>query len=177
MEQDVDWIRLEAWGRTAENIASMAQKGSRMAVLGRLAVSSWTDKYGQSRSDMRVRVRKVEILDMKPRSGSGGELKYNSIWEGGEQGAFDNSMMMDNSPNSGNYPPSRPSYTKRTYERGGGMMGRGGTPSPSAGGQRRVMYNNSGGGVMMAREVQSRPQTMEVGGGEDMYDIDTELPF
>jgi hypothetical protein len=32
-----------------------------MLVMGRLVVSTWTDKYGQSRNDVRVRVSKAEV--------------------------------------------------------------------------------------------------------------------
>lgn len=54
-QREVDWIRLTAWGRVAESLAQRAHKGSRMMVVGALTSSSWTDKYGQNRSDVKVR--------------------------------------------------------------------------------------------------------------------------
>ena len=54
-KQEVDWVRLVAWGRVAEAMAQRARKGSRMMVAGAITTSSWTDKYGQNRSDVKVR--------------------------------------------------------------------------------------------------------------------------
>lgn len=54
-QQEVDWVRLVAWGRVAESMAQRARKGSRVMVVGAITTSSWTDKYGQNRSDVKVR--------------------------------------------------------------------------------------------------------------------------
>lgn len=85
----VDWIRIEAWGRTAEFIEQSAQKGSRLLVMGRLITSSWTDKYGQNRSDVKVRVKRAEVLQSR-RPETNPELSYNTGWEeGGEMGGME----------------------------------------------------------------------------------------
>lgn len=56
---DVDWIRIDAWGRTAENLAQSARKGNKLMVFGALTTNSWTDKYGQNRNDLKVKTRSV----------------------------------------------------------------------------------------------------------------------
>ena len=181
MDQSVDWIRIEAWGGVAENIAQNAQKGSRLVVLGRLTVSSWTDKYGQSRSDVRVKVKKVEILDLKPRS-SNPELKYNTAWEGGEQqqanpmgqtGGYQQAAPFQ----GGNYQPRGGGYSggKKTYEATKTYESRGTSPN---GGYKKVYSNDSRGSQGQQTQYRAPQQQMvESVGGEDMYDIDADLPF
>ena len=43
------------WGPLAESVASGVQKGQKVAVSGRLKVSSWTDKNGERRKAYKAR--------------------------------------------------------------------------------------------------------------------------
>ena len=47
--KETQWHRLVAWGNLAERLARTAQKGSELAVQGKLKYGSYEDKNGQTR--------------------------------------------------------------------------------------------------------------------------------
>ena len=75
--EEVTFIDLEAFGRTAEIIGEYFKKGRPIFIEGRLKLDTWDDKQsGQKRSKLRVIVDSFEFLGS--REGGGGE--------GGESG-------------------------------------------------------------------------------------------
>ena len=61
--EEVTFVEIALWGKTAENCAKYLKKGSPAFVEGRLEMQSWEDKQtGQKRSKMRVVASDVQFL-------------------------------------------------------------------------------------------------------------------
>lgn len=74
--EEVTFIDLEAWARTAEIIAEYFKKGRPIFIEGRLKLDTWDDKQsGQKRSKMRVIVESFEFLGSREGGGGGGGEK------------------------------------------------------------------------------------------------------
>lgn len=70
-KEEVTFVDVDAFGRTAENVAQYMRKGSPMLVEGRLKLDQWDDKQtGQKRSKMGVVAESVQFLG-SPRSAEG----------------------------------------------------------------------------------------------------------
>lgn len=63
--EEVTFLDLEAFGRTAEVINQYFKKGAAIFVEGRLKLDQWTDKEGQKRSKLKVIVESFEFLGGK----------------------------------------------------------------------------------------------------------------
>lgn len=59
-----DFIRCEAWDKTADVCVRYLNKGSKVLVEGSLNIDEW-EKDGQKRTMTRVLVRRVEFLETK----------------------------------------------------------------------------------------------------------------
>ena len=71
--EDVSFVDVECWGKTAENLAQYMRKGSPVLVEGRLKQDSWDDRAsGQRRSKLKVVAMKVTFLPGADRGGNGG---------------------------------------------------------------------------------------------------------
>lgn len=73
--EEVTFLDLEAFGRTAEVINQYFKKGAAIFVEGRLKLDQWTDKEGQKRSKLKVIVESFEFLggkDDAPKAGTAG---------------------------------------------------------------------------------------------------------
>jgi len=72
-KEEVTFVDIDAFGRTAENISQYMRKGSSMLVEGRLRLDQWDDKQtGQKRSKLGVVADTVQFLG-SPRGAEGGE--------------------------------------------------------------------------------------------------------
>ena len=60
-----DFIRCTAFGKTAELIANYVKKGNRIGVEGRIEVSKYTDKNGQTQYSTKVVVAHIDLLERK----------------------------------------------------------------------------------------------------------------
>lgn len=69
MKEEVTFIDVEAWGRTAELVGQYLTKGRACFVEGRLKLDSWDDKDGQKRSKLKVVADSVQFLDSGNRGG------------------------------------------------------------------------------------------------------------
>lgn len=59
---DTLFLRCELWGTPAENLAeTTAGKGTEVMVTGELQANNWTDKQGNTRRDVKVRVDTVAL--------------------------------------------------------------------------------------------------------------------
>jgi len=62
-EDEANFFDFVLFGKTAENIYKMTDKGCRIAVNGSLKQERWTDKSGQKRSTIKIIGNNVEIID------------------------------------------------------------------------------------------------------------------
>lgn len=59
------FIRVEAWGKTAELLNQYCSKGSKIGVEGGLKVDRFEDKEGNRREITKVNANRIEFLDSK----------------------------------------------------------------------------------------------------------------
>ena len=67
-KQDVTYIDVNAWGKTAEFCERYFDKGSPILIEGRLTLEKWTDKQGQNRSALKVTAETVDFAGSKSNS-------------------------------------------------------------------------------------------------------------
>ena len=60
-----DFIRCNAWNKTAEIMAQHVHKGERIAVTGQIQTGQYTDKNGQKISTTEVSVGRLEFIEPK----------------------------------------------------------------------------------------------------------------
>jgi single-strand DNA-binding protein len=65
-KEDVVFVDVEAWGRTAELVGQYLVKGRSCFIEGRLKLDQWEDKDGQKRSKLTVVAESVQFTDSKP---------------------------------------------------------------------------------------------------------------
>ena len=72
MKEDVTFVDVEAWGKTAELVAQYLEKGSACFIEGRLKTETWEDKNGGGkRSKMKVVADNVQFLSSKGKPADG----------------------------------------------------------------------------------------------------------
>jgi len=72
-KEEVTFVDIDAFGRTAENIGQYFKKGRPILIEGRLKLDQWDDKQsGQKRSRLGVVLETFQFLDSKG-GGGGGE--------------------------------------------------------------------------------------------------------
>jgi single-strand DNA-binding protein len=70
-KEEVTFVDVDVFGRTAENVGQYMRKGSPILIEGRLRLDQWDDKQtGQKRSKLGVVAETVQFLG-GPRSGEG----------------------------------------------------------------------------------------------------------
>src|SRR5438045_4004820 len=62
---ETSWHNLVAWGRTAETIANLLDKGSQVAIEGKLLSRSYTDKEGIKRTMSEIVVNEFLLMNRK----------------------------------------------------------------------------------------------------------------
>lgn len=60
------WIKFNLWGKRGESVFPYLKKGGQVAVSGELSNRKWTDKEGQDRYSLEVRLNDVTLLGGKP---------------------------------------------------------------------------------------------------------------
>ena len=100
--EEVTFIDLEAWGRTAEVIGEYFKKGKPIFIEGRLKLDSWDDKTtGKKMSKLRVVVESFEFLGSREGGAGGGE-------GGGDSGGSSQSAPARSSAPPQRRPPASP---------------------------------------------------------------------
>ena len=66
VKEDVTYVDIEAWGRTAELVGQYLSKGRSCFIEGRLKLDNWEDKDGSKRSKLKVVADSVQFLGAKP---------------------------------------------------------------------------------------------------------------
>lgn len=64
-ERTVDFINILVWRKQAENVCNFLDKGSQVAIEGRIQTGSYTDKDGNNRTSFEVVADNVQFLDSK----------------------------------------------------------------------------------------------------------------
>lgn len=76
----VDWIPVVAWGHTAEFVCKYFEKGSLIAIDGRLQSRSYQDRYGNNRTAIEIVANNVNFAGSKSTGGGS-----NSVPAGGSR--------------------------------------------------------------------------------------------
>lgn len=72
-DDEASFIEFVLFGKTAENIYNMTDKGCRIVVSGSLKQERWTDKEGNKRSTIKVIGNSVEIIDFAKKKAEGND--------------------------------------------------------------------------------------------------------
>jgi single-strand DNA-binding protein len=69
--EEVTYVDVTLWGKTAENAGQYLAKGRSVFVDGRLALETWEDKQsGQKRSKLKVVAESLQFLGSRPAQGA-----------------------------------------------------------------------------------------------------------
>jgi single-strand DNA-binding protein len=72
-KEEVTFVDVDVFGRTAENVGQYMRKGRPILVEGRLKLDQWDDKQtGQKKSKLGVVAETVQFLGSAPAAGEGG---------------------------------------------------------------------------------------------------------
>lgn len=64
-EYDTDFFNVVAWRKTAEHISNYFSKGRKIAIVGRLQQSKYTDKDGVERTSVEIVANETYFIDKK----------------------------------------------------------------------------------------------------------------
>ena len=97
-EQETDFIECRVWRGQAENLVKYQDKGSLIAVEGRLTVDNYQDKEGNNRHFTYVLVDNIEYLQSKPKTKTQESVQQNTqvndpFAEFGEQISIDDNFL------------------------------------------------------------------------------------
>lgn len=67
-QRGVDFINIVAWRKSAENICDYLDKGSQIAIEGRIQTGNYTDSDGNNRKTFEVMAQNVQFLGNKKTS-------------------------------------------------------------------------------------------------------------
>ncbi len=95
--EEVCFIDIAFFNRTAEVANQYLKRGSKILVEGRLKLDQWTDQSGGKRSKHSVVVETMQMLDTK-------------------SSGFDNQNSSYSQPQQTSYSQPMPSYTQETYQ-------------------------------------------------------------
>jgi single-strand DNA-binding protein len=108
--EEVTFVDVTLWGRTAEVVTEYSSKGSPLLIEGRLKQDKWQDKNtGENRSKLKVVGERMQLLSSK--SGGGGGGGGGRPAGGGRAPAYDEGEYgppADFGEPSGSAPASRP---------------------------------------------------------------------
>ena len=69
-KEEVTYVDVTCWGKTAENAAKYLAKGRPVFIKGRLKLDAWEDKQtGQQRSALKVVAESMQLLGERPSNG------------------------------------------------------------------------------------------------------------
>ena len=77
-QERTNWFRITAWGRLAETLDGLTQrgylaKGKQVLVEGRIELNEWTDQQGEKRASLEVTANDFQLLGTRADSEQGGE--------------------------------------------------------------------------------------------------------
>ena len=77
-ERQADFIQCVAWRKQAENVCNYLDKGSLVAVEGRIQTGSYDDKDGNRRYTTEVQADSVQFLESRSQSQNRPQMDYNN---------------------------------------------------------------------------------------------------
>ncbi|MDQ3120739.1 MAG: single-stranded DNA-binding protein [Verrucomicrobiota bacterium] len=103
--EEVTFVDVTLWGRTAEIAGEYLKKGRPVLIEGRLQLDTWDDKQsGQKRSKLRVVGESMQLIGSRPGAGGGGDMEEGM---GGGSGSRTSS-----GPGRASAPPPRPAQSE-----------------------------------------------------------------
>ncbi|MGX2972468.1 single-stranded DNA-binding protein [Helicobacter sp. T3_23-1059] len=107
--EEVCFVDVTLFGRTAEVANQYLRKGSKVLVEGRLVYDTWTDQNGQKRSKHSIVAESMKMLDTKNASGGYENNSYDDSYAsqsnsnyGASNNAYQNSSNYGNSTGASN---------------------------------------------------------------------------
>ena len=97
-KQEVMFIDITVFGRSAEIANQYLSKGRRVLIEGRLVLDQWVDATGQKRSKHSIVAEKVQFMDSKSQADNVGGYEANN--------SISNSQMQTQQPNTNANIPS-----------------------------------------------------------------------
>ncbi len=123
-KEDVTFVDVTLWGRTAEIAGEYLGKGRQVLIEGRLQTDSWDDKEtGQKRSKLRVVCENMTMLGSRNEGGGGGGGGGGGNYAGGGQGGGGYGNARGGNRGGGQAAPAggdEPSYSEPAGDYGGG---------------------------------------------------------
>ena len=108
-KEEVTFLDVDAWGKTAETIAQWFRKGSPILITGRLKQETWDDKQtGQKRSKVKIVLDRFEFCgETKGAGGEGGQRPPADDQDGASSryGGQPHSTAANSAPVAGDGPP------------------------------------------------------------------------
>lgn len=164
LREEVCFVDLTFWGRTAEIANQYLQKGSKVLIEGRLVYETWQDQNGQNRSKHSITVESMEMLSSKEQNqgydsgydnggyGNSGNYGYSN---GANANFANQNANFSNGANNGNFGANR-SY-QNNYNQGAN--------------QGNFQANNNANNANFANQAPKEPEL-------PVYDVDKdEIPF
>jgi single-strand DNA-binding protein len=75
--EQTEWHRIELWDRLAQIAEKYLKKGNSVYIEGKIRSENWTDKEGQQRTGITIRVNNMTLLG-SPNSGGSNDGNYNA---------------------------------------------------------------------------------------------------
>ena len=94
-KRDADFINVIAWRKQAETVCKYFDKGSQIAIEGRLQSGSYEDKEGKKRSTLDVVLENFEFVDTKKKEETLEEVKVEEDPFADEYSRFGASINID----------------------------------------------------------------------------------
>ncbi len=100
-ERSADFINILVWRKQAENVCNFLDKGSQVAIEGRIQTGNYTDKDGNNRNSFEVVADNVQFLDSKSQrnsdvsmpSNDGIDISNDTYSEFGESVSIDDNFL------------------------------------------------------------------------------------
>ena len=100
-ERRADFINILVWRKQAENVCNFLDKGSQVAIEGRIQTGNYTDKDGNNRNSFEVVADNVQFLDSKSQrnsdvsmpSNDGIDISNDTYSEFGESVSIDDNFL------------------------------------------------------------------------------------
>lgn len=71
-KKTTSWIKFNLWGKRGESLVQHLKDKTQVCVSGELANRKWTDKDGQDKFSLEVRVNDITLVGGKPEGGNQG---------------------------------------------------------------------------------------------------------
>jgi len=84
-KEEVMFIDIDSFGRSAEIANQYLKKGSRVLVEGRIVQDRWTDQQGQNRSKHKILAESINFMDTKEQSQANDIVQQNNSNEQNNQ--------------------------------------------------------------------------------------------